>query len=210
MRRSVLIILCVCMSVLAMAQAAPKSKKSGRKKQASARSKTMPVTASSEQARSLFEKGMQDYENLYLDQSTQDWRDAAAADPNFALAHAWVAFNSNHPAEVVAERDKAKSLASTTTAGEQLMIKWIVDVQENNFVPGIAAMNDMLAMYPKDKRLIYLAANWLMGENDDERARTLCERALRIDKDYPAALNDLAYAYARVGNFPPAFVAMDH
>jgi tetratricopeptide (TPR) repeat protein len=169
----------------------------------------MPVTASSAKARELYEKGMQDYENLYLDQSTQDWRDAAAADPNFALAHAWVAFNSNKPAEVVAEREKAKALASSVTPGEQLMIKWIVDVQENNFVTGIAAMNDMLAMYPKDKRLVYLAANWLMGENDNERARALCERALRIDKDYPAALNDLAYAYARVGNFPPAFAAME-
>jgi len=208
MRRSVLMMLLLSMSLLMSAKST--TAKSGRSRQSKSASKTLPLTTSSEKARALFEKGMQDYENLYLDQSTQDWRDAAAADPNFALAHAWVAFNSNHPAEVVAEREKAKSLASTTTPGEQLMIKWIVDVQENNFVPGIAAMNDMLAMYPKDKRLIYLAANWLMGENDNERARTLCERALRIDKDYPAALNDLAYAYARVGNFAPAFVAMDH
>jgi tetratricopeptide (TPR) repeat protein len=199
--------LCVCIGLLAMAQAAPR--KSGRKTQPGARSKTMPVTASSEPARSLFEKGMRDYENLYLEQSTQDWRDAVAADPNFALAHAWIAFNSNVPSEVVAERAKAKALASSVTPGEQLMIKWIVDVQENNFVSGIAAMNDMLAMYPKDKRLLYLAANWLMGENDNERARVLLERALKIDKDYPAALNDLAYSYARVGIFAPAFVAMD-
>jgi tetratricopeptide (TPR) repeat protein len=206
MRRSALIVLSLCLAVLVSAQSAPS--KSGRKAK-KAESKTLPITTSSAKARELFEKGMQDYENLYLDQSTQDWRDAAAADPNFALAHAWVAFNGSNPAEVMAAREKAKALASSVTPGEQLMIKWIVDVQENNFVSGIAAMNDMLAMYPKDKRLLYLAANWLMGEEDNERARVMCEKALKLDKDYPAALNDLAYSYAREGTFPPAFAAME-
>jgi tetratricopeptide (TPR) repeat protein len=206
MRRTPLVLLSLCLAVCVSAQTAPS--KSGQKAK-KAESKTLPITTSSAHARELFEKGMQDYENLYLDQSTQEWRDAAGADPNFALAHAWVAFNSNNPAEIGAEREKAKALAAAVTPGEQLMIKWIADVQENNFVTGIAAMNDMLAMYPKDKRLLYLAANWLMAEEDDDRARILCERALRIDKDYPAALNDLAYSYAREGTFPPAFVAME-
>lgn len=206
MRRSVFTMLLVCVALLAVAQVT--SHKPTRAKSKSA-AKTLPITTSSAHARELFEKGMQDYENLYLDQSTQDWRDATVADPNFALAHAWVAFNSNNPAEIVAEREKAKALAESVTPGEQLMIKWIADVQENNFVTGIAAMNDMLAMYPRDKRLLYLAANWLMAEEDNERARILCERALRIDKDYPAALNDLAYSYAREGTFPPAFAAME-
>lgn len=152
---------------------------------------------------------MQDYENLYLERCTQEWRDAGAADPNFALAHAWVAFSSNDPAEVSKERERAKALESGVTPGEKLMIDWIVNVQENNFVAGIAAMNDMLAMYPKDKRLLYLAGNWLMGEQEDELAGKMMERALKIDKNYPAALNDLAYAHARVGDFPPAFAAME-
>lgn len=207
MRRSVLLVLLLCIGVSAWAT--PSASNPAPNQKAKPSSKTMPVTTASPQARDLFEKGMQDYENLYLDQSTQDWRDAAAADPNFALAHAWVAFNSNNPAEVTAERENAKALAAAVTPGEQLMIKWIVDVQENRFVSGIAAMNDMLAMYPKDKRLLYLAANWLMAENDNERARVLLQRALRLDKDYPAALNDLAYSYAREGIFPPAFEAME-
>lgn len=169
----------------------------------------LPITTSSAKARELYEKGMVDYENLYLDRSTQDWRDAAAADHDLALAHAWIAFNSNDPAEVSKEHDLAQSLESKVTPGEKLMIEWIVNVQDNNFVAGIAAMNDMLAMYPKDKRLLYLAGNWLMGEQENERAGKLMERALAIDKNYPAALNDLAYAYARTGNFPPAFAAME-
>jgi len=36
----------------------------------------MPATTSSAQARALYEKGMQDYENLYLDRCNDDWRAA--------------------------------------------------------------------------------------------------------------------------------------
>ncbi len=171
--------------------------------------KTVPVTTSSAQARELFETGMVDYENLHLDRATQSWRDAVKADPDFALAHAWVAFTSTDPAEADTYREHAKELAPGVTPGEQLMIKWLVNVQENDFVTGIAAMNDMLALFPKDKRAFFLASNWLMAEGEDEQAGKMCQKALSIDKDYPAALNNLAYAYARTGKFPPAFDAME-
>jgi tetratricopeptide (TPR) repeat protein len=100
-------------------------------------------------------------------------------------------------------------LAPKTTRGEQLMIGWIANVQEGKFIDGISQMNDMLALYPKDKHLLYLAANWLMGENGDDQAQRLLEKALAIDKNYPAALNDLAYVDARNRHFTNAFAAMD-
>ncbi len=149
---------------------------------------TMPVTTSSAKARALYEKGMQDYENLYLERCNEDWRAAVKEDPNLAVAWAWIAFNSGNPEEVNAA---------------------LVDVQEGDFIAGISAMNDMLEMYPKDKRLLYLAGNWLMGENGDDQAQRMMEKALTIDKNYPAALNDLAYVDARNRRFAKAFAAMD-
>src|ERR1700686_2201266 len=169
----------------------------------------MPVTTSSAQARALYEKGMQDYENLYLERCNDDWRAAVKADPNLAIAWAWIAFNGSDPKEVSAAREKAKALAPKLPPGEQLMVAWIAKVQEGDFLGGISAMNDMLEMYPKDKHLIYLAANWLMNENGDDQAQRLLEKALALDKNFPAALNDLAYEYARSRQFPKAFVAMD-
>ena len=157
----------------------------------------MPVTTSSAEARALYEKGMQDYENLYLERCNDDWRAAVKADPNLAVAWAWIAFNSSNPEEVSAAREKAKALAPKLTPGEQLMIAWIVKVQEGDFIGGISAMNDLLEMYPKDKHLLYLAGNWLMLEDGDEQAQRIMEKALALDKNFPAALNDLAYLYAR-------------
>jgi len=170
---------------------------------------TMPITTSSPKALDLYEKGMVDYENLYLERANEEWRAALKTDPNFGLAHAWIAFNSRDPREASTARAKAKSLMSKITPGERLMIKWITNVQENNFIKGIAAMNDMMAMYPKDKRVLYLAGNWLVFENSWDQAEKIFERALAVDKDYPAALNDLGYAYAHNREYDKAFAIME-
>ena len=172
-------------------------------------SETMPVTTSSAKARELYQKGMADYENLYLERANEEWRAAVKADPNFALAQAWIAFNSRDPREAGAARAKAKALMSRITPGERLMVKWITNVQENDFIKGIAAMNDMMAMYPRDKRVLYLAGNWLVFENSWDQAEKIFERALAIDKDYPAALNDLGYACAHNREYDKAFAIMD-
>lgn len=173
------------------------------------KSTTLPVTTSSAKARALYEKGMEDYENLYLERCNDDWRAAVKEDPDLAVAWAWIAFNSGNPQEVSAARAKAKALAPRLTPGEQLMIAWISKVQEGDFLGGITAMNDMLEMYPRDKHLLYLAGNWLMGENGNEQAQRFFEKALAIDKNYPAALNDLAYVEARNRQFAKALAAMD-
>jgi tetratricopeptide (TPR) repeat protein len=169
----------------------------------------MEVTSSSLKARDLYERAMADYESYYLERANVGWRAAIAADPNLALAHIWLSFNSQNPQESAAARATAKGLASKVTPGERLMIQWIANVEENNFLAGIAAMNDLLEMYPKDKRVMYLAGNWMMGERDYERAARQFEKALAIDKNYAPALNDLGYAYAHQHQFDKAFATME-
>jgi tetratricopeptide (TPR) repeat protein len=200
MRRSIcaVLVLGVCFSAPAYAHHLKQSA-----------SKSLPITTASPKARALYEKGMQDYENLYLERCNDDWRAAVKEDPNLAVAWAWIAFNSTDPKEVSAAREKAKGLATKLTPGEQLMIEWIVKVQEGDFIGGISAMNDMLEMYPKDKHLFYLAGNWLMGEEGADQAGKMMEKALALDKNFPAALNDLAYVDARNREFTKAFAAMD-
>ena len=170
---------------------------------------TLPITTSSPQARELYEKGMADYENLYLERCNEEWRTAVKEDPNLAVAWIWIAFNSGNPKEISTARAKAKEIAPKLTPGEQLMIAWIAKVQEGDFLGGITAMNDMLEMYPHDKHLLYLAGNWLMGENGNDQAKRFFEKALALDKNFPAALNDLAYVEARNRQFDRAFAAMD-
>jgi tetratricopeptide (TPR) repeat protein len=170
---------------------------------------TMPVTTSSPKARDFYNKGIQDYENLYLERCNDDWRAAVKEDSNLAVGWALIAFNSSNPEEISAARAKAKDLASKATAGEQLMITWISKVEEGDYLGGITAMNDMLEMYPRDKNLLYLAGNWMLLENGDDQALRVMLKTLAIDKDFPPALNDLAYVYARNRQYDKAFAAMD-
>jgi len=213
MPRRVLSVIAVCLAVAVSAHAHDKSQKdkaSAKVAKVKPSSGPMPVTASSVKGRELYEKGMEDYENLYLERCNEDWRAAVKEDPGIALAWAWIAFNSRNPAEVMSAREKAKSLLPKVTPGEQLMIKWIANVQEGNSIAGIQAMNDMLAMFPKDKHLLYLAGNWLMLDNGDGQAQQrLFEKALALDKNYPAALNDLGYVFARNREWAKAFATMD-
>ncbi|HEX4785327.1 MAG TPA: hypothetical protein VH350_13365, partial [Candidatus Sulfotelmatobacter sp.] len=84
----------------------------------------LPVTTSSAKARELYQKGMEDYENLYLERCNDDWRAAVKEDPSLAVGWAWIAFNSTNPQEVSAARAKAKEFAPKASAGEQLMVAW--------------------------------------------------------------------------------------
>jgi tetratricopeptide (TPR) repeat protein len=169
----------------------------------------LPVTTSSANARALYFKGVTDYENLYLERCNDDWRAAVKEDPNLALAWAWIAFNSSNPEEIGAARAKAKEFMPKLNPGEQLMVSWIVKVQEGDFLGGITAMNDLLEMYPHDKHVMYLAANWLLLEDADDQAQRILQKALVLDKNFPPALNDLAYIYAHGRQFDKAFAAMD-
>ncbi len=170
---------------------------------------TVPVTTSSAAARTLYAKGMADFENLYLDRCVDEWRAAAKEDPKFAMAWAQVAWNSGNPQEVSEARAKARALAPTLTPGEQLMIAWIAKPQEGDYIGGISAMNDLMELYPRDKDLLYLAGNWLMGENGDEQAMVIMQKALALDKKFAPAVNDLAYLYARGRQFDKALQLMD-
>lgn len=175
----------------------------------SAHSATLTVSTPSPLAKTLFEKGMADFLNQKTELALQSWRAAASNDPKCALIPAFISFTADDPAEETRERDAAKRLGGCGTQGEKLLIRWVVNVREDNYVVGIAAMNDLLAMYPRDKRLLYLAAHWLLQQQSYDMAKSLLDRALAVDGHYPAALNDLAIIDAATGNFQEAFSNME-
>jgi tetratricopeptide (TPR) repeat protein len=169
----------------------------------------LPLTVHSRRARLLFQQGMTDFVNLQTAKAMDDWRQSAKRDPNFALAHIYICFNSKDPAEQSAELAKTKALERHATRGERLLIRWVAGVRENNYVVGIQAMNDLVAMYPRDKQLLYVVGNWLVFQESYDQARKFMERALAIDPKYPPALNDLGYAYALTRNYKEAVAAME-
>ncbi|HEY6308267.1 MAG TPA: tetratricopeptide repeat protein [Candidatus Angelobacter sp.] len=166
------------------------------------------ITTSSPEARASFQRGLRQMETLHWEAALQEWRQAAQADPQFALAHIFLAMLSRDPAEQVAEREKALATRNAAGAEEQLVIDWIANAGESRWVPAIQAMNTALDRHPQDKHLAWLAGLWLENQRQSERAIPLFERANRIDPDFADPLNQAAYCYARLGNFDQAFANM--
>ncbi|HLJ28231.1 MAG TPA: tetratricopeptide repeat protein [Candidatus Angelobacter sp.] len=167
----------------------------------------MQMSTKSAKARAFFEEGLAKMETLHIQAGLQNWRDAAQADPDFALPHIFLAYFAQDPTEQVAEREKA--LASRQSAGpeEQLIIDWLANGGNGKMVPAIQAMNEALEQYKQDKHLAWLAGWWLMLAQDEPgRAIPMFERAIKLDSKFADPWNEAAYCYARVGNYDKAFI----
>jgi tetratricopeptide (TPR) repeat protein len=181
-----------------------------QKQKTSARSETVPVTTQSAKAREAYETGMRQREDLlYTEDGLQSIRDAVKADPHFALAHAAIAYFTVDPAEEKRERTLSISEIGDASPDEKLLIRWMNGTKNGQLVPAIAAMNDLLAKYPNDKRLANLDAEWLCsGQQNYERGEAVLEAVLKADPNYFPALNNIAYCYALGGkvNLAPPFM----
>jgi len=169
----------------------------------------LPVTTLSPAARKEFEHALANLERLRRADALDDLRGAVKRDPKFAQAYILISHLAHDPNEQVAARSRALQLAPSVTQGERLLIRWLSGVQENNYVPAIAAMNDLLAMYPQDHRTAFLAGRWLVQQRRYAQGIFVLEHAVALFPDYPAALNELAYAYGFRGNFEKAYALMD-
>jgi hypothetical protein len=86
-----------------------------------------------------------------------------------------------------------------------LLIRWMAGVRENRYVEGIMAMNDMLAMFPHDKRLNFMVGYWLFRWQDEyEISKKLTLRALADDPNYATCYNQLGYLYSRTADIDKA------
>jgi tetratricopeptide (TPR) repeat protein len=180
-----------------------------RKQPLASQATNISITTSRPDARKLFESGMVEFENEHTNKALENWQTAIRKDPSFAVAHLFISEATYDHVEQKAERRRAKALAGTVTSGEKLLIKWLTGVQEEQYVPAIGAMNDLLAKYPGDKRIAFLAGRWLSLQEQYEPAVKFLERAIALDAFYAPAWNRIAYCHAYSGDYSKAFAAME-
>jgi tetratricopeptide (TPR) repeat protein len=163
----------------------------------------IPVSTKSDVARKLVEQALENYENYQIDEAVALAHKGAVEDPHFALAFAVWSFAGRFEQPSMEALHKAQSLAPKGTPEEQLMVRWMTGVQENDALPAIAAMNDLLERYPKQKHVLYLMAEWTYGQGDYERAQDLAESVLKADPNFSPVMNLLGYSYIQGKNPDP-------
>jgi tetratricopeptide (TPR) repeat protein len=171
-------------------------------------SAVLPATTKSPEALRAYREGVQLEGNLHTSEALKKYKLAVKADPNFALAWAMIATTEASPAAAARARQRAHDLMPRASAGEQLMIKWVVSRGDADMINAIAAGNDLVAAFPKDKYVLFTVGAWLMGLNQLDRAIALEEQSLAIDPSYAPALNESAYLYAYQRKFELAVTAM--
>lgn len=161
----------------------------------------VPVTTSSSAARRAYEAGLVEREDrLFVDEGLEFFRQAVKDDPQFALGHAALGYFTADPKEGKDESALAIKYIDNASPDEQLLIHWMNGTKNGETVAAISAMNDLLAKYPNDKRLINMAAEWLCSnQGASEHGEALLIRLLKIDPRYYPAMNNLAYCYALSG-----------
>ena len=166
-----------------------------------AQDSTVPYTTSSAEAGRWYELAMKEREDLlFVDKGVDSMREAVKADPQFALAHAALAYFTNDPVEEKRERALAQKNIANASPDERLFITWMNSTKDGNLVPGIAAMNDLLAKYPHDERLANMDGEWLCSKQGAfEHGEAVLQHTLKRDPKYFPALNNLAYCYALSG-----------
>ncbi|HEX7286426.1 MAG TPA: tetratricopeptide repeat protein [Candidatus Angelobacter sp.] len=166
----------------------------------------MKISTKSPQAHAYFEKGLAKMEMLHIQEGLDNLRLAVKADPQFALGHILLTFFSQDPTEQVEERQKALDTRPSANLEEQYIVDWLANASQAHWVPAIQAMNEALQLYPRDKHLAWLAGWWLaVNQNQSPRAIQLFERVIQIDPRFADAWNEVAYCYAKSGNYEKAF-----
>jgi tetratricopeptide (TPR) repeat protein len=195
--------------IIALPSGAPAQHATAKKSAPSApTSEKVPVTTSSGEAREDYDLGMMNREDLlYIEDGVDFMRAAVKKDPHFALGHAALAYFTTDPKESRNERRLARTYMLSVTPDERLLIRWMNGTKDGELVPAIAAMNDLMARYPNDKRLANLYGEWLCSPQQNyDHGEEVLENILKKDPNYYPALNNLAYCYAlggKVGLAPP-------
>jgi predicted Zn-dependent protease len=165
---------------------------------------TIPVSTRSIEARKFAELSMEKYENVLLHDAVVQAQHATEKDPDFALGYALLSLASRHGIPNSAALERAKVLLPHAPADEQLLVRWMIGVQDRNLLPAIASMNDLLKRYPKNKHVLYLISEWLYGQQDFDRAQKMMESLLQSDPGFAPVLNMLGYSYIETAHPDPA------
>jgi Tfp pilus assembly protein PilF len=164
----------------------------------------LPMTTSSPEAAKLLVEGWHLRYDFRIDEALAKWREATRKDPNFAQAWAYILVETFDPVEAKQAAEKAQLASQNATLGEKLLVKWAVSSNEGNSVDAIAAMNDLLAMYPRDAQLNCQAGHWLRHHGEYEAAAKFTKRALEVEPNLAAALNGMGYNLAEMHEYGQA------
>lgn len=165
----------------------------------------IPVTTKSEEARQKYLEGLRFMENLQINKAGTSFREAIDNDPDFALGYWGLAQTRGKYSETKQDFDKAENLMGNASGGEKQLITYAKSLSEGNTAKAKESIDNLVNMFPKDKRVQTYAGNFeFFVKQDYDAAIGHYQKAIAIDKNYAPAYNIIGYAYSNKNDFKKA------
>jgi tetratricopeptide (TPR) repeat protein len=174
---------------------------------ASANTGAIPVTAASEEARSLYLEGRALSEQLQAHDGRAKYEAAVAKDPSFAMAHYQLAVNSATAKDFFSHLKEAVALSDKASEGERLTILALEAGGNAQPAKALEYQQELVARYPNDERAHFQLSTAYFGQQDYLKSIDELKKATEINPRYSPAYNQLGYAYRQVEQYDDAEAA---
>lgn len=154
----------------------------------------IPITTSSDEARSAFLEGREMLENLRVTDARQFYLEAVEKDPEFASAHLGLANTATSASDFFTALARATELASRASEGERLVINAAAAGVNGEPERQRNLLETLLVKYPQDERAQNLAGIFYFGRQEWPTAATHLRRATEINPQFAPAYNMLGYS----------------
>jgi len=170
--------------------------------------KITDMTTNSLEAYNYFLRGRDDYDKLYYSDAKKFLQKAVDLDPTFAAAYLWLGKACGDLLEGNAQVEaykKAKEYSVNTTEKERLYIEaGYASVVEKDADKRIEVLREIAQKYPEEKQVHYDLGVHYQDRSMYPEAIEEFQKALAIDSNYGAAMNNLAYVYVDSREFEKA------
>ena len=160
----------------------------------------IPLTTSSEKARSNYLKGVALADNQEITNAREYFERAVAADPKFALAHLNLAFTQTSTGAFLAHLQEAKALVEGISEGERLRILAVDAGARGAAAEATATLQKLVKAYPNDERAHFLLGGNYFGQQNYDEAIAEYRKSIEISPSFPAPYNLLGYALRNSGD----------
>jgi tetratricopeptide (TPR) repeat protein len=170
----------------------------------SANAGKVPATTKSAEAKKAYDEGLALFDQVRFHDSRQKFQEAAAKDPDFAMAHYQLALSSPSNKETQAHAKQAVALADKASEGERLAILSLHAALNAEPAKALEYSKEAVQKYPEDERARLTLSLGYSGEQDYEKAADELKKAIEINPSFSPAYNLLGYAYRPMGNYDEA------
>jgi len=167
----------------------------------------MPVTTPSSEALSQFLEGRTLAENLRQTDAIEHFQKALEKDPNFAMAHLYLAQSAGTAKEFFDHLKQAVALSDKVSEGERL---WILGSEAGSHADAMKQRElyqKLVTLFPSDERALTLLGVNYFGEQDYAKAVEYLKKATVVAPAYAPAYNMLGYAHRFLNQFADAEAA---